>query len=110
MRLGLTFSSSVPDAKASWYAIMLYSEDGSTPIDMSERDKLFLSSQHGRIEAMAQRLLGDNFHCLHNKAERYGTLDLCVAIGTSSGDRRFDFRSFVGWVDCFALEITEPES
>ena len=59
---------------------------------------------------MAKRVLGDYFLELKDESNGPGALNLIVRSGTSSGEGRFEFRELLGWIDCFALEITADKS
>jgi hypothetical protein len=105
MRLALAYSHNAPNGGIV-YEIGLCADDGVTRLENTPENQAFLSSQQDRIETMAKRLLGDSFYRLTDNTITHGTLNLRVAIGTTSNESRFAFKDFVGWLKCYLLEHT----
>jgi hypothetical protein len=93
MRLVVTYHSNVPGANKVWYSL--------TPsTQISEQEKRRLAE---RINLMGKEVLGDDFHSVDTEYVE-GEIAICVTMGLSSGSKKFDLRSFLGWVKIFAME------
>ncbi len=74
---------------------------GETTIHLPTPDELeHLTSLLPRIEAMAKRELGDALLSLRLDEKSEGLL-MTVAPGTSRGEKRFEFRALIGWIQLF---------
>ncbi|MFT7507072.1 MAG: hypothetical protein ACI92I_000210 [Acidimicrobiales bacterium] len=60
-----------------------------------------LEKLRSHMEAMADKVPGENF--IKTSMDQQG-LQFCVKFGTSKGGKRFDFRSFCGWVELCDME------
>lgn len=98
MRLSVYFGSNVPNAKASWYYTGKCDDCGQLSA-MTEADRKHLSSLMPGIEEMSRRILGGWFKSINVDTARSGIIELCARQGTSTGEKRFNFRSLAGWIE-----------
>ena len=93
MRLVVTYHSNVPGANKVWYSL--------TPsAKISEQEKKRLAE---RIRLMGKEVLGDDFHSVDTEYVK-DEIAICVTMGISTSQKKFDFRYFLGWVELFAME------
>jgi hypothetical protein len=102
MRLGLYFMSTTHDANASWYSIAITDDEGELR-DINSEDRAHLKTLMPQIEKKCRKILGEHFLRLADETETGGDLGLCVIKGTSTGQKRFDFRALSGWIELYDM-------
>lgn len=73
------------------------------PADDAEITDEKLDELAERIRKMGLKFIGDAFYSTNTDYDKR-TISIYVYKGLSSGDKRFDFRSFLGWVEIFDEE------
>ena len=75
----------------------------ATPADSAKITEEKLDELAKRIRDMGVKLIGENFYSTNTDYEKR-TISIYVYQGLSSGEKRLDFRSFLGWVEIFDEE------
>ncbi len=98
MRLNVTYASNVPGADKVWYHAKPNKAYSSPETEARELERLAR-----RIELVGREILKGDLHIVSTKSTK-GVIGICVTTGISSGPKRFDFRSFIGWIEIFDME------
>lgn len=100
MRLKVSYASNVPGADKVWYYAAPAIPRPDTDI---ENTKAHLEQLSRRISLVGKELLGDDFD--HTSLHMFpGAIGFFVTKGISNGPKKFDFRSFIGWIEIFDTE------
>jgi hypothetical protein len=100
MRLKVSYASNVPGANKVWYYA---APDIPYPDQNVEDTKQHLERLASRIALVGKNALGDDFGQVNTKMFP-GAIGLYVTKGLASGPKKFDFRSFLGWIEIFDTE------
>jgi hypothetical protein len=98
MRLKVTHGSDVSGSGRVWYKA-----SPATKVSNDDVTRRHLESLARKIELIGKNLLGDDLNAVSTNMFP-GAIGLSVTKGISSGPKRFDFRSFIGWVEIFGTE------
>ena len=101
MLLDVYYQSTCPGAGWVWYC----ASPKGVPLDeLTERQLDHMGTLSRRIELVGKHILADDLEAVDLEGFS-GAIGMRFTKGISSGPKRLDFRSFIGWVEIFDAEI-----
>jgi hypothetical protein len=100
MRLKVTFASNLSRGNEVWYRAV---PDITRPNQDTETTRRHVERLARRIELVGKNLLGQDLVHVCTQVNP-GAICFQVTKGLSTSSKKFDFRSFIGWVEIFDTE------